>query len=429
MKAWSLRTRLARTLGFDIPRLNARLTSAGQESARMAARIEALELENARLRAAPAPVSAPLSPAVPTATRLRDLLSALLDTYESTRGISCDAYCDTPQWHAMAEAQYLEAVVIAHQAGLLSDAQARLRAKASVARLQSGALHRETGVSAQWGLGFRWQDFPSDEPFLVTTALVTRALAAADGLIPCAGLVQEGFRGLARLPRREVVINDKAVALPVYAPALPEVVENTIALWAQVVLDNPELSESGSATLREAEQALEWLNGSFMPGLGWTYSKTRPVFDLMHQVYILEGLLCCRSINDPEQLAIETFASFRSGVGYIDSMTLSDRAKAIESVGRSGKNYIVFRGDRVLTARADPARVWSLGGMLGSFGLFAVEGKQPDYWLSQIRRFPVQMLPEHFGADFRQEMHLARGAALALKALRRKASDTGLSVE
>jgi hypothetical protein len=35
------------------------------------------------------------------------------------------------------------------------------------------------------------------------------------------------------------------------------------------------------------------------------------------------------------------------------------------------------------------------------------------------------MLPDRFGADFRQEMHLARGLALAVAALREsKAPDT-----
>jgi hypothetical protein len=263
MRAWSLRTQLARVLGFDIPRLNARIDAAGQVAERLKAQIAALELENARLRALPAPAAGSDTPAVPVATRLRDMLTALFEQYETTSGISCDAYCDTPQWHAMAEAQYLEAVMIAHTAGLLSDSQAGQRARASVVRLQAGALHRDVGSYAQWGLGFRYQDFRADEPFLVTTALVTRALIAARDLAGCADLAREGLAGLARLPRTEVLIAEQPVALPVYAPSLPEAIENSIALWAGVVLAGIPLSEPApSCGAMSGGRSTGWTGGS-----------------------------------------------------------------------------------------------------------------------------------------------------------------------
>jgi hypothetical protein len=159
-----------------------------------------------------------------------------------------------------------------------------------------------------------------------------------------------------------------------------------------------------------------------MPGLGWTYSAARPVFDLMHQVYIIEALLTHRGPRASEQRAIETFAAFRAGAGYIDSMLLTDRTKAIKSAERSGMRYVVFSGKHVLTAQCEPARLWSLGGMLGCFGLLAIDGALTGYWLSQIRHFPMHMLPSWLGTDFRQEMHLARGIAHALMALKRQHS-------
>lgn len=418
MTAWKLRIGLANILGFDIPRLNAELASARQGAEQLHERIGMLEIENARLRAMPIADQPAETPVIPTATRLRNILTALLDTYEGTRGLSCDAYCDTPQWHAMAEAQYLEAIAIAQSAGLLSDAQARQRALTSVERLRNGSLHREAGVYAQWGLGFRWQDFPANESFLVTTALVTRSLVTAMPLVDCVDLAREALAGLARMPRAEVMIEDERVALPVYAPSLPEVVENTVALWAQVVLGVHELLPLDPEILCDAELALKWLDARFVQSLGWAYSETRPVFDLMHQVYILEGLRSHPDATMVEERAVEIFAGFRMGSGYIDSLTLMSREMALKNAERSGGQYVVFRGDRVLSARTDPARLWSLGGMLGSFALFALHGERNGYWLSQIRRFPFQILPDRFGADFRQEMHLARGAALALKALR-----------
>jgi hypothetical protein len=421
------RIKFARLLGFDIPQLSAQIERAKVEAARLQDRFITLENEIARLRApqVTSPVASESSAKISAAKRLRDLLITLLDRYDLTNGISCDAYCDTPQWHAMAEAQYLEAVVIAHGSGLLSDAQARKRVGAGIARLQAGALQRQPGVFAQWGLGFRWQELPADEPFLVTTALVTRALMAANGLAECADLAREGLQGLARLPQRNVVIEGKNVPLPVYSPNLPEVVDNALAVWAQVVLGSRNLFEPSVEAMHHATLALKWLESRFLPGLGWAYSTRRPIIDLIHQVYIIEALHVDATACDLELRAIETFAAFRAGEQFIDSMAISSCSAALEAAERSGGHYAMFRGDQVLTASIKPARLWSMGAMLGSFGIFAREGKRRGYWLSQIRRFPLQMLPDRFGADFRQEMHLARGLALAVAALREsKAPDT-----
>jgi hypothetical protein len=421
MNAKVIRTKPALSCCFNAQQPSAQINAKWQEAQRLKEQIAALERENAYLKTLPEPRASSV-PATPMATRLRTLLSVLFDHYESSRGISCDAYFDTPQWHAMAEAQYLEAVVIARQAELLSESQATLRAKASIARLRSGAVRHEAGVFVQWGLGFPWQHFSADEPFLVTTALVTRALLSADMLVPCTDFVRQALGGLARLPRREVSTNSGTVALPVYAPSLPEVVENTVAVWAQVVVSSRGLSILQPETVGDAEKALSWLDQRFMPGLGWTYSAARPVFDLMHQVYIIEALLRHRGPRASEQRAIETFAAFRAGAGYIDSMLLTDRTKAIKSAERSGMRYVVFSGKHVLTAQCEPARLWSLGGMLGCFGLLAIDGALTGYWLSQIRHFPMHMLPSWLGTDFRQEMHLARGIAHALMALKRQHS-------
>lgn len=405
-------------------RPKSRVGSARKANEGSGTRIAALDLENARLRAAPTPAAAPAS-AQPSAAFLRDLMFALFEQYETSRGISADAYCETPQWHAMAEAQYLEAVVAAHSTRLLSDAQAGQRATASVARLQDGALRREAGAFAQWGLGFLWRDCPVDEPHLITTALVTRALAGAAGLVPSADLAREGVAGMDRLPKREIRLGARRAMVPVYTETLTETVENTVGVWAEVVLGHQGLLNPAPGTVADAGLVLDWLADRFTPSLGWAYAGNRPVFDLVHQVYIVEALMQGGNLPELEARALETFASFRAGTGFIDSMRLVDRVAAILAAERSGAVYPMFRGDHVLTANTKPARLWSLGALLGCFGKLALDGSEPGYWLSQIRRFPVQMLPDRFGADFRQEMHLARGAALALKALREQARAPG----
>lgn len=357
--------------------------------------------------------------AVSAAARLRNLLSSVLHLYEKNHGISGDAYCKIPQWHAFAEAQYLEAIAICHSAGLLSGSEASKRASAAVARLRDGALHREPGVFAQWGLGFGWQDFSADQPFVITTALVTRALIAAQGLTKSTDLACEGLAGLERMPRVEIM-GKEAFSVPISYPSCDDIVDNCIAVWAQVVLAVDNHLSPGLVVKRDAMQALHWLNSRFVPKLGWVYSATRPTLDLVHQAFILEALQCCRAWSevDMEEHAIEVFAGFRAGEGYIDIMKLVNRNTAIELAERSTCSYLSFRGDHILSVSSNPARLWSLGSMLGSFGLFAMTGTRSLYWKMQIRGFPISMIPKDLGIDFRQEMALARGLALALYALR-----------
>lgn len=546
---WRARLVLAKWLGFDIDEMRAKICTyrdnekllreklnelkadqsnyasllteherAQKTMRRCELQIATLELENARLRALPVPAAGSGAPFVPAATRLRDMLTALFEQYETTRGISCDAYCDTPQWHAMAEAQYLEAVVISHSTGLLSSSQAKQRAKASVARLQVGALHRVDGVFAQWGLGFRWQSFPSNEPFLVTTALVTRALIAAQGLADCLNMAREGLAGLTRLPYDEIMIDSRPIALPVYAPtlithamglfstaqartravasvgrlrsgamhreaannaqlgpgfgwqdlsadaacltttalvvrallaaeglasgadlaceglagagrlirsALPEQPDlevsvcrqdgiepnpGKLALWAQSVMAGRERLQPDAATLNAASSVLAWLDGSFVSGLGWPSGATRPVFALRHQSWIVEALIAHSKTEIIHARAFAAFAAFSTGQGYSDSLTLAPNAV--------DEPAVEFPNGQTVVVRGEAARLGSLGALLGCFALLADKCGERGYWDRQIRCFPFHTLPDHFGVEFREEMHLARGLALALARLR-----------
>lgn len=337
------------------------IDSGGHDAGRLSARIRDLEVENAQLcaRLTASSDAAAVRDPRSVATRLRELLTALLESYEAAGGISRDAYCATPQWHAMAEALYLEGVVVAHSAGLMTTSQAAERARASIARLEAGALHRDPGAFAQWGLGFCWRDFPQDEPFLVTTALVTRAITSAHALVPSRALAREGLAGVARLPARRLSFMETDFSVPVAYPSVDDIVDNAIALWAQLVIDHQDVLNPDENTVRDAGRALAWLDQRFVQGLGWAYSDKQPVFDLIHQIYILEALRIYPGATNIEQRAVETLAAFRAGAGFVDSMTLTDRTSALEIVARSGSHYLLFRADHTLTVKAEPARLGS----------------------------------------------------------------------
>ena len=80
-------------------------------------------------------------------------------------------------------AKCLQVLASLRRADLLSAVQFDARSTRICARLESSALLCFDDTWC-WGLGFSWRNLPATEPFLITTAIVTR------GLLDCP---QEGF--------------------------------------------------------------------------------------------------------------------------------------------------------------------------------------------------------------------------------------------
>ena len=360
----------------------------------------------------------------PAAKAFRRVLDGLLDTYAVNDGVSADAYCATPQWHAMAEGQYLQAVTEAALCAMISRPNALQLLEAGCERLAAGAIQRTRGEFAQWGLGFAFKNAPYDEPYLVTSALVTCALADVVSSFPelelATDLLSEAVQGLERFDGAPWSGLDIKAHIPFFSPHIREHVDNTICVWALALHQAAAIDGRPSPGVAEsvAESVARHILARRVPETGWAYSASEPVFDLVHQSYIIKALTGILGSAPVETQAIETFSLFKSGEGYIDTVRASDTGNAIDSVVRSSILDLTFRGGQALIVRRAGARLWSLGALLACMGNFALIGATPAFWRAAIRRFRVCGLNISAGKDFRQEMHLAYGLAICLRALR-----------
>lgn len=356
----------------------------------------------------------------PAAKAFRRVLDGLLDTYAVNDGVSADAYCATPQWHAMAEGQYLQAVTEAARCAMISKPSALQLLEAGCERLAAGANQRARGDFAQWGLGFAFKNAPADEPYLITSALVTCALADVVNSFPelelATDLLSEAVLGLERFDGAPWSGLDIKGPIPFFSPHIREHVDNTICVWALAL--HQAAAIDGRPSPDVAESVARHILARRVPETGWAYSASEPVFDLVHQSYIIKGLADILGSAPVETQAIETFSLFKSGEGYIDTVRASDTANAVDSFVRSSILDLTFRGGHALIIRRTSARLWSLGALLACMGNFALIGAQPAFWRAAIRRFRLDGLNITAGKDFRQEMHLAYGLATCLRALR-----------
>jgi len=343
----------------------------------------------------------------------------LLEAYRECDGVSADAYHPHPRWHAMAEALYLESVIEAGEARLISPKLRNSCAEESVERLATGAIDRVPEQHARWGLGFAVNHCPADEPYSVTSGLAACALAKAvhSGLggPGAPDLLAEALEGL-RMFERHALPGDAAQAFaPVFSPNLPALVDNGIAVWARALVKGAEaVGQDGE---QGAFSAAEYVRRRRTAGLGWAYADDSPVYDLVHQCYIIESLCELSDYAEFEREALESLSFFRRGRTLVDTARASGFDEAVSSLTRSGIIDIDFRNGVALTIRITPARIWSVGALLSCYALFLMNGLRREMWRALIRRFPREHVDGDTGLDFRQEMHLARGLALSVRAL------------
>src|SRR5262245_32375185 len=113
-----------------------------------------------------------------SAETLRRTLDNLLEVFRQSAGEGADAYSETPTYLALAEAKYLQALASLHRSGLLSTSNLEQRTSEVLPRLMAANLSSQSGY-ALWGLGFAWNGWvplDANEPYLITTSMVARAL-------------------------------------------------------------------------------------------------------------------------------------------------------------------------------------------------------------------------------------------------------------
>ena len=232
-----------------------------------------------------------MTAAVPAGgSTIRDRALALLAAHAAAEGLGPDPYHAEPCVHPMAEAKYLMAMTVMRSLGAGSNRAVTDPAVAdAIGRLERGASRDPDGATS-WGLGFEYKGAPASTSYVVTTAMVLRALAELVPVCPAGlltrvdGLLESTYRWLAD-PERLTAVD--GVRVPSYGPTVPLVAYNVVAYWAGAMA--VAAARLGTSHV-EGPTAAAWVESERLPDLGWTYSRDSTRVDLLHICYVATGL-------------------------------------------------------------------------------------------------------------------------------------------
>jgi hypothetical protein len=343
-------------------------------------------------------------------------------------GLGADAYCEESLYHPMADGKYLQACSVMRNTGLVSEVVFQRRVALALDRLRLHVLQPFHAGSC-WGLGFAWRGLPSQEPFLITTAIVGR------GLLDCARVGQssevlqrtlsDSMRGLELwFQEWSVRVDEIGVSLPVYSPGIREPIYNAASyamaahlLWQRTQSES--ISRDTSIPLK-----LEKIRSAHLKGLGWTYAPGNLVVDLLHQCYILNALADIHGGSLVEEFALEMVGQFATPEGFADALRL------LPLGGKAGQSRDIpwlrpfDKGSVELLPKV--ARLWSLGELLVLVSHLACDGVRRDGWVSlgaRAARLIMSILtsPDAVEAKYpRHVMHAVHGLSCYLSVLRRR---------
>ena len=362
------------------------------------------------------------------ARRLRESVEDYLREYDAKDGVGADAYCSADMCHPMADGKYLQVLSVLRQSKLISAAQFNERTQRVCTRLEAVALQSfESGWC--WGLGFSWRNLPATEPFLITSAIVTRGLLDCHNqglaLELCSNLLRQGRAGLETWMRELALPADQSgIALPAYSPGIREAIYNAAAYaigTLRLAEDAQGLMPSGAGAL----PTVEWIRSRRVDGLGWPYSPNSPVVDLLHQCYILNALADVFGVGSIESASAEMVGQFAGPCCFADAMRLvmvDDEPSNVRDIP-----WLRPLGSHQLELLPKPARLWSLGELLVVLSRLGSESVRSDAWVRLGRRVAESILlrisaPDDEEAQYpRHVMHAVHGLACYLAILRKKA--------
>ncbi len=362
------------------------------------------------------------------AEELSTVIEAKLSAYDAADGVGSDAYCSTNAYHPMADGKCLQVLAALRRAKLLSAVQFDARSTSICARLESSAL-RCFDDTRCWGLGFSWRNLPATEPFLITSAIVTRGLldCQQEGLAsePFLNLLRKGGEGLSRwMQQLALPVDEPGVTIPAYSPGIREPIYNAAAYaWGTLRLleDTEGLPPSGAGML----SAMEWIRSRRIAGLGWAYSPNSPVVDLLHQCYILNALADAFGVGSIEAASADMVGQFAGPCCFADAIRLVKDGEGTADV--RDIPWLRPLGIRQLELLPKPARLWSLGELLVLLSRLGLDGARSDAWVRLGRRVAESILlrlsaPDDAEAQYpRHVMHAVHGLACYLELLRKRA--------
>lgn len=285
----------------------------------------------------------------------------LVDQYHAADGRGFDAYWNDVSFHPMAEAKYLCALATLFESGVISELSFSTKAAAGCDRLEKAHL-RIFGDGFAWGLNFPYQGLSEREPFLITTALVVEALGRvtrAENISEKAlDLYESGMRALRHWSNHWLVSHRETDdCFPQYSEHIREPIVNAAAYAYGVLVKAPGSTER---QVQEARQGLNNIAALRLPGIGWTYSPSSGIVDLIHQGYIINSFPPAE--HDTITWCEELISLFDSGLGYLDVCTVMGRSRSAQSE----RELPILRsaGDVVIRVERRKARLWSLGELL-----------------------------------------------------------------
>jgi hypothetical protein len=362
------------------------------------------------------------------AKKLYIAIDFYLREYKAAEGRGLDAYSDEYLCHPMADGKYLSTLAELYQSNIISLVQFSHSAASACKRLE-GVERFPFKQGACWGLDFSWRNLAVTEPFLITSAIITRGLLDCSSEVllasQAANLLRLGRDGLKGWIRElSIAVDDRGLTLPAYSPNIREPIYNAAA-YALATLRLIDESEGRVPSNRDTLHAIEWIRLRRVPGLGWPYSPTSPVIDLLHQCYLLNALADVFGVRSIEHECAEMLGQFAGPCCFADTMRLVRGSE--EFADARDIPWLRPLGDCFVEVLPKPARLWSLGELLVLLSRLGLEGKHSEAWVRQGRRVATLIMSrlsaeEDTEARYpRHVMHAVHGLACYLALLRKRA--------
>ena len=294
-------------------------------------------------------------------------------------------------YHAMAEAKHLLGLAVLTRRRGLTQTELAQAADRAVPRLERANLSADPR-EALWGLGFPWGDRPADEPYLITTGLVAKALLAVLDIVehaPAQALAQRASQGLSAWLQTRTVAFEGA-PFPIYSPSVPEPVLNVAAVASASLLKAKRQGLVEDAG--QAEAVLAVIEAEYVPGCGWPYQPRRRVCDLVHGCYILGAMMDWRGVPAMEDVAAEVLGALTSPGGVHDAIRLLD--SPLDKAGAPSQGLLRRSGGQWFSLDPGPARTVGLGELLTLLPRLVREGRYPADWRRMMQSVLEKSLSE-----------------------------------
>lgn len=318
----------------------------------------------------------------------------------------------------MAEGKYLLTIAELYRSKLINSQDFENQVQQACERLHSKTIAIDGGIG--WGLGFSWRNLPPTEPYLITTAIILHGLGSLaqqhTASAEFTNLLHEGLGGLTQWATKQTVPHTGLpIRLPIFSPGIPEPVLNAAA-YALYVLKQyaPDIG-----VREQASHALSHFGDLRREEIGWEYSPSTRVVDLIHQCYLINALH-----EDDfaafEQNLIELVQLFDSVGGYADKCEIIESKHTISSVDIP---LLRRAGDLYVNIARKPARLWSLGELLVSISKATSKSINRTAWKRRGHAVTEAILG-HYTRHSREtqyprhSMHAAHGLASYLAVLR-----------